>query len=414
MKSSVITRAMATTAAVITIAGVTGIAAAPAKADAAGNSREQVIRDYQEILVPALSTPIGWTGDAGSCSAGDTSAEYQEATLTAVNYVRSLAGQPAVTMSAAAHGDAQAAAMIMAANNSLSHYPPADWACWTPQGATGAGRSNLTLGRTGPKAIVGYMADPGENNRLVGHRRWILSTQNREIATGDTSRSNALTVIGLAKGPSNDQWIPWPAAGYFPWQLEPNGRWSLGKPGADFSQATVTVTLAGQNIPVSPTVGPTGYGDPTISWDMQLPGSRTYDAHPRDTTVDVKVSGIRVNGAVTDYEYSVNLVDATAKTAPSTPSVDHVRRIKGKAMQIDVRGSSNDGGDADITYTVTATPQGTRKQLKGTAVRTCTAEGHSCIVDEVDPTLDYVVTVQAANAAGVSEISGEYLSPSLR
>lgn len=414
MKGSVTSRVLATTAAAITIAGVVGIAAAPAQADAAGNSREQVIRDYQEILVPALNTPIGWTGDAGSCSAGDTSAAYQEATLTAVNYVRGLAGQPAVTMSGAAHGDAQAAALIMAANNSLSHSPPADWACWSPQGAGGANRSNLYLGRTGPNAVVGYMADPGENNRSVGHRRWILNTQNREIATGDTTRSNALTVIGLAKGPSNDQWIPWPAAGYFPWQFEPNGRWSLGKPGADFSQATVTVTMDGQNIPVRPTVGPAGYGDPTISWDMDLPGSRSYDAHPQDATVDVKISGIRVGGTITDYEYSVNLVDAAAKTPPSTPAINDITRIKGKAMRVDIHGSSQDGGDADITYTVTATPQGGAKKVKDNSVRTCITDGRYCIVDKVDPTLDYIVTVQAANGAGVSEGSDEYPSPSIR
>ena len=210
MRSRAVTRIAATGAAIAL--GCAG-AIAPASADVAGQSREAVITQYQSVLLPALRVANDWTGSVSGCNAGTTSAAYQDATLTALNYVRGLVSQPAVTFDPSLHADAQAAALIMAAQDRLSHYPPASWACWTSGGSGSAGRSNLHLGRSGAFAIISYMEDSGENNLLAGHRRWLLDSRATAMATGDTSKSNVITVIGSPRRPSSGTWIPWPAPG---------------------------------------------------------------------------------------------------------------------------------------------------------------------------------------------------------
>ena len=73
---------------------------------------------------------------------------------------------------------AQEAAFMMAYQNTLSHYPNEDWNYFTEIGAAAAKNSNLSLGLNfpyyGPAGIDGQIEDAGDNNKNLGHRRWIL------------------------------------------------------------------------------------------------------------------------------------------------------------------------------------------------------------------------------------------------
>ena len=61
--------------------------------------------------------------------------------------VQVMAGVPALTQLNPAYNEgAQAAALLMAANQQLSHSPPASWRCFSADAAASAGRSNLMLG----------------------------------------------------------------------------------------------------------------------------------------------------------------------------------------------------------------------------------------------------------------------------
>ena len=96
-----------------------------------------------------------------------------------------MAGLGTVTESAIYSQRNQDAAVMMAAEGSLSHTPVGGWSCYTADGATAAGRSNLALGLSGVGAIDAYMQDFGANNTGVGHRRTMLYPQVQEMGTGD-------------------------------------------------------------------------------------------------------------------------------------------------------------------------------------------------------------------------------------
>lgn len=275
---------------------------------------------YTSSIAPALRTPVEWSGDLGSCSAGRESNASRKATLTAVNAMRALVQLSPVQLDDAANVPAQKAALLMAANGKLSHSPsPSEFPrCWTRAGKSAAGVSNLALGAAGAKAVAAYMQDPGSGNRAVGHRRWILNPTTTRIATGSTPTANALTVIGLGTSASvaAPRWMEWPARGWFPKQLEPNGRWSLSSsdPKVSFAKATVKVQRLWSSGNVARTMKVTryapvaGYGPSTLVFHVKGVGDPRGSGSLR---YRVTVSGI-TGGTTRSLSYVVQLYDPTA------------------------------------------------------------------------------------------------------
>lgn len=283
--------------------------------------RLAVTSAYQTQLAPALLIPTGWNGDLATCRAGETTAQSQQSVLDAVNYMRAMVGLGPVELSARLSERSQDAALIMAANDIITHDLPRSARCWTEDGYLGAKNGNLALGYgwapgelatvTGARAVVSYMNDPGPENGPVGHRRWLLYQQLSKIGNGDTDISNSIYLIGTGRRAVTPTWVSWPTAGYFPRELEPNGRWSLTYPKADFSRAKVTVQTPQGEIPVQVHKIRNGYGDNSISWDMQLPDE--YRADPvSDYSVTVKVTGIRHAGKKLSREWTTTLIKASS------------------------------------------------------------------------------------------------------
>ena len=231
---------------------------------------------YWSAYAPRLSQLIDWIGGSLlGCLPGLSSLSTNAGTLASLNYVRSLAGLAPVTFSPTMNAAAQKAALIMAANGNLSHYPSSGWKCWTSAGATAASKSNLVLSYPSLKAgqiIDLYMDDPGSTNTAAGHRRWILNPFSTVMGTGTTQTANALTVIGPSSASRpNPRWVGWPTAGYFPNTLEPGGRWSLsaGRRSVNFTYARITVLQGGTTrIPVHKYAVHSGYAQPTLVWQM--------------------------------------------------------------------------------------------------------------------------------------------------
>jgi len=284
-------------------------------------SRDSVRQAYRSALEPAMSVPIGWNGSVGGCVAGSPSTAAQEATLNAVNFFRQMAALPPVALDPSLSSKAQAAALMMQAKGSLSHSPDPSWPCYTTAGAQAAGVSNLCLGCSGATAVAVYMDDPGTGNYAAGHRRWVLYPPQQTMGSGSTSGANALTVIG-GWGPrpsGGPTFVPWPSEGYFPVQIEPNGRWSLTADGdvpTDFSQATVTVSQGGMNLPVVVQPVVNGYGDPTIVWDFDP----AYGTGLADRAFTVTVDNILRGGTRMSYGYTVTLFDANVDLSPPGPT----------------------------------------------------------------------------------------------
>ena len=254
-----------------------------------------------------------WNGSISGCKAGSISTSAVYAQVQAVNFARRLNDlepiQPAV-LDGPNQAKAQKAALMMAANNALSHDPPTSWKCYTSDGATAAGYSDLALAYPSIKptqAVELYMDDKGDSNVGVGHRRWLLEPDRKVLAFGMTDTSSALTVIGLPTDSTNYDpvWVTWPSKGYFPTPIEPGGRWSASThAGAYLSKATVTVTHNGVKQAITLYPLHTGYGRPTLVWQMP-------SGFPLTGKYIVTIHGAHNSAGETmaDYTYGVNFFD---------------------------------------------------------------------------------------------------------
>lgn len=293
---------------------------------------------------------MDWDGAYGSCNAGTNSLEFIEAVERRVNFYRALAGisgdmvmnsgapvvilpsdpanrrpSPATTKAAAA----QAAAMMFSwadvySSSPLSHDPPDSqppYYCWSTAAWNAAKYGNLAVGLCGPEAIDAYMRENDPTTLSiwssgVGHRRWILKQGVSDFATGDvpgngTNRpSNVLYVFPASSEmvAVTPKFVGWPSAGFFPDALMAK-QWSLSHPDADFSSATVSMTDAGGAPVVTTLVDRTtlGLGDPAIVWSV--PDLVAQTSVGADTTYQVTVSGIELDGQTVSHSYSVTVID---------------------------------------------------------------------------------------------------------
>ncbi|WP_299455154.1 CAP domain-containing protein [uncultured Microscilla sp.] len=273
--------------------------------------KDAILKLYNEEYVPSILTEIGWSGNVSNCNAGITPTNTQNKVLQRLNFYRKLVGLPGnVVLNAEKSNKCQQAALMSRANNSLSHSPPTTWSCYTADGREASGKSNLSLGSAGSRAVDAYIRDAGSGNYFVGHRRWILYPKLQEVGTGDTDRSNALWVIGdIGPVPLNmPDFVAYPPKGFMPQDLV-YPRWSFSIPSADFSNAKVTMTDASGN-----TVNLTqeklnngGFGDRTMVWVPENINITSAD----DVTYKVNITGVKlVSGETKDFSYEVTIFKA--------------------------------------------------------------------------------------------------------
>ena len=311
----------------------------------AATTRDTVVQLYNNVYLPGNAVTLVWTGSIASCDPGTTNVAHQQAVIDRANYFRALVQLPPVSLlSGTRTTQAQAAALMMSANNMLSHTPPMSWLCYTADGATGASVSNLSLGINGVGAIDGYMADPGAGNTAAGHRRWILYPPQGSLATGDVPSSgplnpasNDLVVLDVASWttrPATPVGIAWPPAGFVPYQNLPSvsNRWSFSFPGADFSSATVTMTGPGGSIPVTLETVQNGFGDNTIVF---RPTGVSYANPVVDTSYTILVSGMTGGGVPASIQYTVTVIDPNSIASPTLASAVS-RKVHGAAGTFDL------------------------------------------------------------------------------
>lgn len=245
-----------------------------------------------------------WTGAVASCTAGDMAPEARENALRVLNLYRWLAGLPAVTLDPVKNQKNQACALMMRANNMLSHEPPSTWTCYTADGANGAGNSNISSGPA-VSSVDLYMVDPG-NATTIGHRRWILSNSLGPTGIGGTDRSSCMWTLG-GSGKAGKPWMAWPAAGTIPLQALSTSRnqtvdstgWTVQSDGVNLANAQVTVTVDGAAQPVTVTQLDGGYGSKyalrfnPMGW----------------TTAAGKTYNVAVTGVSTPITYAVQIVN---------------------------------------------------------------------------------------------------------
>ena len=300
--------------------------------------RDAVLAAY-EVEYEREEPEWGYTGDVANCVAGTTSQEFRDSVIQRVNWFRRMAGLTTVTENASFSSAAQHAALMMAAQGSLSHYPDDDWRCYSETGAMGARSSNLFLGVSGLPAIDGYIRDPGAGNVSVGHRTWILLPQQATVGTGDVPNmrgahraANALYVLGPRSSTREVRqprgFVAWPPSGYVPY-TSVWGRWSFGLAALE-SQcgqpalwqcrpdvSGATVAMADESGPVDIEIIARGelLTEATIVWAVEGDTNSAVRAKPDDAEhcYTVTISGIRVEGTVEDpYEYMTCVFDPDA------------------------------------------------------------------------------------------------------
>ena len=284
--------------------------------------------------------PMGFTGDVANCDAGTVSPAFRHSVLQRVNWYRYMAGLESIVENPSYSVNNQQAALLMAAEGRLSHSPSADWRCHTPEAEASAAVSSLALCIGGTRAIDAYMADFGENNIKVGHRRTMLYPQTLEMGVGnipkgsDNCPSNTMQIFDdnlwaeRPPVPNNGGLVSWPPPGYVPPETVWT-RWSVSLAETDFSQANVTVEGPNGFIPVEIIArvqsSTRSAPESSLVWAV----NNTTDSVPflpvpegGDDCYKVTVTGMKTNAgvALAPVVYTTCLLDLTMPTVePPAP-----------------------------------------------------------------------------------------------
>ncbi|MBK6919927.1 MAG: CAP domain-containing protein [Deltaproteobacteria bacterium] len=297
-----------TTASSTSAADTTGASASESATDASagsestgGDAASQVCERWSADR--ADMSEGAWSGSVGACTPGDIADQGRVNALRVLNLYRWLAGLPAITLDENRNQLGQACALMMDANDDLSHTPPTSWTCYSGDGAMAAGNSNIAT-TPAVASIDLYMVDPG-NPDTLGHRRWILSNSIGPTGIGSTDGYSCLWTLG-GSGNAGAAWTAYPSPGPYPFEASTLGwtsldetGWSIQSDSIELGGAQVTITQDGEDRPVTVHALGSGYGSSSaismipIGW--QLTAGASYH--------------VSVANVGTPIEYDVDVVD---------------------------------------------------------------------------------------------------------
>lgn len=260
---------------------------------------------------------LNWTGNADNCIPGTFSQTVQDKMLQRLNYYRRLAGcNNMLTASPGKNNWAQHAALIMQANNFLTHSVPNTAKCFTAEGGTGAA-GNLAVHNQSANPIDMWMDDDNQDIP-VGHRRWSIHTKASSLGQGMAGNYACQYIRSDNASNGYTNFIAYPAAGYQPRNLAYT-EWIFTIPGANFSNADVRIY--GPNGPISSEVRDKSTdfsGDASIVF---RPVNNAINlSSTEDITYSVLISGV-ANAPQTNYCYQVIIFDPnTEATTPPDPN----------------------------------------------------------------------------------------------
>lgn len=247
----------------------------------------------------------GWDGnpDPDGCDPGTLDPRAIEDALVRTNLYRWMCGLAPVVEDPVLSAKAQAGAVLLRDLGYLTHQPEPGPACYTTDGDTACGSSNISAGYpTLAASVDAYLADFGISS--LGHRRWLLHPPLQRTGFGFVEGAGSYGVQWII-GTGSTQipaFVAWPSASWFPGDALV-GRWSFSVRSADFSSATVSVTRLSDGRAMEVTnVGqlPNGSGWNCLAYDV--PG--VMSGHDYRVVVD----GVQ-NVAESRYEYVTKWCD---------------------------------------------------------------------------------------------------------
>jgi hypothetical protein len=251
------------------------------------------------------------TGSVASCTIGDLLPPGRPNALKLVNLYRFLAGMPAVTEDPTFDMNAQACAIIQAANP-ITHTPATTAACYNAVGATASNRSSICSGQA-VGCIDLYMNDANGGGPGFGHRQWIFANSLGPVGFGSVGTGRGMTgscfyqVGGTAR--ANIPWVAWPPAGPVPLaaitttNVDKAG-WSIQSDTINMSAVTATVMDGATSQPVTVTGNLPSFGARfamsivPMGWTEQAGHSYT----------------VTVGGTTTPITYTIQVLDCAGYT----------------------------------------------------------------------------------------------------
>ena len=219
--------------------------------------------------------------------------------------------------------EAQEAALLIKANNQLTHYPVKSMKCFTESASNGCKKSCLAFTdyKNFPLTsfITEFIWDFGESNYYVGHRRWILYSKLKEFGYGATNNTESLLT---ADGVSHDsialpKFIAYPWKGYVPVNLIfPKWSFSIPEgPEVDFKNTIILMTNElGKSILIEKLKERKNYLDNTIVWtakglftdyEIACGQNKLEEKGYLNKKIKVQIRNVIVNGDSKDFEYYV-------------------------------------------------------------------------------------------------------------
>ncbi len=316
--------------------------------------KKEILNKWTEVTsastlyvdVPSVSAPY---------AAGKLSDNLLQSGLTYLNYIRFVAGLPEVTLNETLNDYSQHGAVLLAAINTLTHYPsqPEDMDdAFYEKGYTATSSSNISM-RYGysslsclQSAVQGCMNDYSSVTNLscVGHRRWLLNPTLGKVGFGYAQSDSGYDYIvnyvfdRSGSGCAYD-FISWPVAGNHPTNLfDIRNPWSVTlnpsiyrRPSLDTLKVTITRQSDGSKWYFDSTTGtPSSYTSAYLTVNTGGYGiSNCIIFHPGSTNVSeytgkftVDISGIYyADGTQATLSYEVDFFELSSVCEHSYESV---------------------------------------------------------------------------------------------
>lgn len=385
-----------------------------AEAYAAGTPSQDEIIAFFAAHPWSTSTPMTFDEEpsySGSYTAGRLSAASQQEVLNCINCIRFTAGLPAdVAVKAEYANAAQAATLVNAANNMLSHSPerPAGMPETLYQlGRNGAGSSNLSRGRqTLCASIVGGFMPDSDNSNIdrLGHRRWVLNPDMQYTGFGktglfyamfaiDRNRKEAFTGDYIAWPPQNMPYSLYHVSSRYPFSVTLCSGYDEAK--LDSVKVDLRSEKTGKTYHLDGSC--TNY-DNYLNVDTAyygIPNCIIFNPgvmFPEDDAVTVSVSGITKQGVPAPISYTVHFFD----TDPP---------VRGDCT-LDGAVSVDDAQCALIAYTQDLAGLGSGLNARQTKAADVNGDGQVTVEDAQNILRYYVENFVSGNAVSWEQLTG--------
>lgn len=312
------------------------------------NYAKQFTYDSVYETMPGVTAPY---------ATGALTDEYLQSGFAHFNYIRYVAGLPSGTLVPEWNELSQYGAVLLAANDVLTHYPvkPADMEddfYLKGRATTESSNISYSYGYGSQNFLIfsmtGCMSDNSSSNMpMLGHRRWLLNPLvNMQIGFGEAvAERGSRYVVTKVFDKGNDwnksyvdyQYIAWPASGNFPSELiTMKDPWSVTLNPEQYerpniNQISVTITrrsdgaswtLDQSDCTTSPVNTAPYFNVNTASYGVANciifhPGQKYWGTDSFSGVYNVTISGItKKGGGDVTLSYDVDFFDVSSVTLP--------------------------------------------------------------------------------------------------